>query len=44
MTVGQGIPIVVAFGVARDREQLPACVEFDLLYDVDAGHGSTSWA
>src|SRR6516162_9430883 len=39
---GKNVPIVVAFGVARNREQLPIAVGLDLLNDVDVGHGSTS--
>jgi alpha-D-ribose 1-methylphosphonate 5-triphosphate synthase subunit PhnH len=41
---GKSIPIVVAFRVARNRQQFPIAVDLDLLNDVDAGHGSTSWA
>jgi hypothetical protein len=38
-TLGQGIPVVVAFGVAGNGKQLPIAVNFDLLDDVDVRHG-----
>src|ERR1039458_6132191 len=38
-TLGQGIPVVVAFAVAGNGKQLPIAVDFDLLDDVDVRHG-----
>ena len=43
-TFSKSVPVVVPFPVARNREQLPIAVDLDLLNDVDARHGSTSWA
>ena len=38
-TFRQGVPVIVAFGVAGNGKQLPIAVDFDLLDDIDVGHG-----
>src|SRR5258708_21599571 len=37
-TLWQGIPVVVAFGIAGNGKELPIAVDFDLLNDVDVRH------
>src|SRR5260370_2343007 len=34
--VGDGVPVVVAFGIAGDRKHLPAAANFDAFDDVDS--------
>ena len=36
--VGDGVPVVVAFGIAGDGKHLPAAVNFDSFDDVDSRH------
>src|SRR6266849_9614192 len=36
--VGDGVPVVVAFGVTRDGKHLPAAANFDAFDDVDSRH------
>src|SRR5439155_1196781 len=36
--VGDGVPVVVAFGITRDGKHLPAAANFDVFDDVDSGH------
>jgi hypothetical protein len=38
-TLGQRVPIIVTFNVAGNGKELPVAVDFDLLDDVDVGHG-----
>src|SRR6266478_3156987 len=36
--VGDGVPVVVAFGITRDGKHLPAAANFDAFDDVDSRH------
>src|SRR3984957_20459103 len=36
--VGDGVPVVVAFGIAGDGKHLPAAANFDAFDDVDSRH------
>src|SRR5271154_3114327 len=36
--VGDGVPVVVAFGIPRDGKHLPAAANFDAFDDVDSRH------
>ena len=36
--VGDGVPVVVAFGISRDGKHLPAAANFDAFDDVDSRH------
>src|SRR5690348_12023249 len=40
VSVRQGRPIVVSGLLLGDRSQGPFAIDFDLLYDVDASHGT----
>src|SRR5690242_9821472 len=40
VSVWQGDPIVVSRFLLRNRSQGPFAIDFDLLYDVDASHGT----
>src|SRR5450631_1134261 len=38
---GQRLPVIPTFGVARNRNQLPALIHFDLLENVYARHAAS---